>query len=404
MNEQPPNTLTRRALLATAGKATIVALAAPCLDLAAGADAALGAEAQAPALNAVAGVDRVVMQHGRTYLNAWAGYTAHAPARPPTAARCAATAAARAGRDAALAQAVGTGDGPTFADPAAQTTTAVFSAPGEYTLEFGAADGAATAASTLLVKVELPPPAQELAPVVTRRHTTTGPFWASRAKALVTSWIPHCIEEINRTDISPGHGEGGIDNFVEAAKALRGEPHGPHKGYVFSNAWVHQTVESICLALMVDPQGDAEIAASQAKLRATLDDWIPKILAAQHPDGYLQTAFTLRALAPASGYPAASKAPWTAPWSPASRPNHEGYVAGYFIELAINHFMMTEGGDRRLYDAAKRLADCWADHIGPPPKQEWFDGHQEMEQALVRFGRFVNEVERPRGAAGRSAW
>src|SRR5262249_30910199 len=72
---------------------------------------------------------------------------------------------------------------------------------------------------------------------------------------------------------------------------------------------------------------------------------------------------------------------------------HEGYTAGYFIESAINHYSMTDRKDARLYNAAKKLADCWADHIGPAPKQEWFDGHQEMEQALVRFGRFVNEVE-----------
>ncbi len=38
-------------------------------------------------------------------------------------------------------------------------------------------------------------------------------------------------------------------------------------------------------------------------------------------------------------------------------------------------------------------------NIGPG-KKEWFDGHQEMEQALVRFGRFVNDVEgRGRGDA-----
>ena len=61
-----------------------------------------------------------------------------------------------------------------------------------------------------------------------------------------------------RTDIAPMRGDGGIDNFIEAAKANRGEPHGKHKGYVFSNAWVHQTVESMCIALMVDPQGDRE--------------------------------------------------------------------------------------------------------------------------------------------------
>ena len=400
MAKQPTGQLTRRTLLTTAGKATVVAMAAPFVDLASAEQAGAAAQAATPPLTTIAGADRVVMRHGKTYLQAWAGYGnppqknrrpnagTEQPAPPPL------------GQGAKLRWSKRSGPGTvTFADPAAQTTTAVFSEPGEYELQFAAEDGAATAASTLLVKVELPPPREQLQAVVTRSHTITSPFWASRARALITSWIPHCINEINRTDIPPGRGDGGIDNFVEAGKALRGEPHGPHKGYVFSNAWVHQTVESICLALMVDPQGDTEIAAAQAKMRATLDDWMPKILAAQHPDGYLHTAYTLRELAPPSGYPAASKAPWTAPWSPAARPNHEGYVAGYFIESAINHYMMTEGRDRRLYDAAKRLADCWADHIGAPPKQEWFDGHQEMEQALVRFGRFVNEIEKPRGAA-----
>jgi DUF1680 family protein len=67
-------------------------------------------------------------------------------------------------------------------------------------------------------------------------------------------------------------------------------------------------------------------------------------------------------------------------------------VAGYFIESAINHHTLTNGKDKRLYDAAKKLADCWVANIGPG-KKEWFDGHQEMEQALVRFGRFVNDME-----------
>ena len=88
-------------------------------------------------------------------------------------------------------------------------------------------------------------------------------------------------------------GDGGIDNFIEAGKANRGEPHGRHKGYVFSNAWVHQTVESMCIALMVDPQGDQQIIDAQEKMRATLESWIPIILAAQMPDGYLQTAYIL---------------------------------------------------------------------------------------------------------------
>jgi uncharacterized protein len=400
MSDARQTGISRRELLAAAGKAGAAVAASPLVELAVGGDGTASAQALPANLSAVAGPDRVVMRHGRTYLNAWVGYgppprrdrrrvpgadqgatAAQAPPRPPRA---------------AWSKLSGPG-AVTFADADAPVTTATFSAPGEYVLQVAADDGSAKATSTLTVKVELPPPAVQLAPVVTRRHTVTDPVWSSRTKALITSWIPHCIAEINRTDIPPGRGDGGIDNFVEAAKALRGEPHAAHKGYVFSNAWVHQTVESICLALMVDPQGDTEIEAAQARMRATLDDWIPKILAAQHPDGYLQTAFTLRDMSPQGGIPAGGRGPWTERWSAAARSNHEGYVAGYFIESAINHYMMTEGRDLRLYDAAKKLADCWADHIGPAPKQEWFDGHQEMEQALVRFGRFVNEIERKPG-------
>jgi DUF1680 family protein len=259
------------------------------------------------------------------------------------------------------------------------TTTATFSAPGEYTLKLMAGEGTLSSSSTLKVKVNLPPPADRLDVVYTKRYSIDSPLWNARAKALIVNWIPHCIEYINRTNLTQG--QGGIDNFIEAAKALRGEPHAAHKGYVFANAWVHQTVESMCIALMVDPQGDQEIIAAQETMKATLEDWIPKILAAQEPDGYMQTAWTLR-----------NTNRWRARWSPEGRGNHEGYTAGYFIESAINHYTLTEGKDKRLYDAAKKLADCWVANIGPG-KKEWFDGHQEMEQALVRFGRFVNDME-----------
>jgi DUF1680 family protein len=74
-------------------------------------------------------------------------------------------------------------------------------------------------------------------------------------------------------------------------------------------------------------------------------------------------------------------------------------VAGYFLEAAIAHHRLTGGGDTRLYDAARRLADCWVKHIGPPPRQPWYDGHQGMELALIRWGRYVNEVEGGRRGA-----
>lgn len=312
-----------------------------------------------PVVNA--GVDRVVVVGGRTYL---AG--AIKSLKPVS--------------DRKVTWSKQSGPGKvTFQNAALPETSATFSKAGDYVLELAASENGFSASSVLRVRAEPPPPRQRLDVVYTKRYSIDSPLWNARAKALIVNWIPHCIEYINRTNLPQG--QGGMDNFIEAAKARRGEPHERHKGYVFANAWVHQTVESICLALMVDANGDPEIIAAQQKMKATLEDWIPRILAAQEPDGYLQTAYTL-----------ANRSSWPERWSPRHRGDHEGYVAGYFIESAINHYTLTEGKDRRLYDAAKKLADCWVANIGPD-KKAWYDGHQEMEQAMVRFGRFVNDME-----------
>ena len=315
-----------------------------------------------------AGVDRDVVLGGKTYLNGTA--------------RTLQTDTLDGGSGGLTwSKASGPGD-VAFGNSQALATTATFSKVGEYVLELRAGAAGLSSASTVKVTVTEPPPATQLDAVYPTNFKVNSPLWNSRFKALIVHWIPHCIDMINRTNLSQG--QGGIDNFIEAAKALKGQPHGRHKGYVFANAWVHQTVESMSLALMVEPQGDPEIIQAQEKMRATLADWIPSILAAQEPDGYLQTAYTLR-----------DTNRWRERWTPQSRGNHEGYTAGYFIESAINHYLMTNKKDPRLFNAARRLADCWYNHLGPAPKQEWFDGHQEMEQALVRFGRFVNDLEGP---------
>jgi DUF1680 family protein len=310
----------------------------------------------------LAGVDRVVIVGARTYLNGQVQSLKPDPAS----------------RSASWSKRSGPGT-VTFENASATVTSARFDAPGDYVIQLSAGQGTLSATSTLRVKVEPAPPAERLDVVYTKRYQIDSPLWNARAKSLIVNWIPHCIDFITRTNLTEG--QGGIDNFVEAAKALRGEPHARHKGFVFANAWVHQTVESMCIALMVDPKGDPEIVRAQALMQATLDDWIPKILGAQEPDGYLQTAYTL-----------SERNRWPERWGERNRADHEGYVAGYFIESAINHYTLTEGRDKRLYEAAKRLADCWVSHLGPG-KKNWYDGHQEMEQALVRFGRFVNDME-----------
>ena len=133
----------------------------------------------------------------------------------------------------------------------------------------------------------------------------------------------------------------------------------------------------MCLAMMFDSEGDKEILAAQAAISKKLDDWVPKILAAQEPNGYLQTYYTL-----------SGRRPWT------NKGDHEGYTAGYFIESALAHCTMTGKRDDPMYLAARRLADCWCERIGPARKS-WYDGHEELEQALVRLGKFVDAEEGP---------
>jgi len=301
-----------------------------------------------------AGEDRVVILGGKTYLT---GELSTSPEKdaPPT--------------PVAWSKASGPGK-VTFADAREPVTTAQFSKPGDYVLKLTAGKGAPRQSSTLAVKVVAPPPGTPLKSVETKHHKINSPLWSARAKALITGWVPHCVSKMN----DPKLREGGILNFANAGRKLAGKPHGKHIGSPASDAWVHNVLESLCLAQMVDPQGDKEIIKAQESLKATMEDWISKILSAQRPDGHLNTWFTLR-----------GEKHWTR--------GHEGYAAGYFLDAACAHYLLTGGKDTRLFDAARKMADCWCKNIGPPPKKAWFDGHQAMEMALVRFGRLVNRTE-----------
>jgi DUF1680 family protein len=379
--------ISRREMFAKIGKAAGAAAVTPLLQTAI---LSCAAADETPPLNAQAGIDRVTILPGKTYLRGWAGY-GEQPHPERGVSRQGSGQAASATTGAAITVLWTKASGPgevKFENPGAAITTATFSASGDYVLSFMGDNGESKSTSTTDVSVEPEPPARQLEAVYTRNFKINSKFWNARAKALMVTWIPHCIEVISSNQVTLG--PGGIDNFVEAGKKLRGEPAGYHKGYVFSNAWVHQTVEAMSIALMIDPAGDPEIIQAHEKFRATLEDWIPKILAAQEPDGYLQTAFTLDRQERDGRITASSKFKH---WDPIHRGDHEGYTAGYFLESAINHYLMTGRKDARMYHAAMKLADCWSSHLGPAPKQAWYDGHQEMEQALVRFGRFVNDME-----------
>jgi len=213
-------------------------------------------------------------------------------------------------------------------------------------------------------------PALPLEPVYFRQIKVRG-FWRDQIKRLTEKWIPHCIKQMEKG----GEGQE-LLNLVRAAKALRGEPAGQFTGRPWSDAYVYNTIESICLALAVDPEGDRELIGAQALVRKKLDEWIPIVLAAQADDGYIHS------------YHVVNKLPRYTDTNA-----HEFYVQGYFLEAGVAHYRITAGEDRRLYDAARKCADHLCENFGPAPKRNWIHGHPGMGYALCRLARLVDEVE-----------
>ena len=212
--------------------------------------------------------------------------------------------------------------------------------------------------------------AEPLETVRSRRVKING-FWRQQIKLQTEKWIPHCMRQME----AGGEGKE-LLNLVAAGKVLRGEPCGTYTGAPWSDAYIYNTVEAACLALEVDPAGDAELAKAQDFLRAKIEEWIPVILGAQMKGGYIHSFHTV------NKHPHFSNIDW-----------HEFYVMGYFIEMGIAHYRMTGGKDRRLYDAAVKCADHLCDTFGPPPKRTWKNGHPGMEHALCRLGDLVSEAE-----------
>jgi len=206
------------------------------------------------------------------------------------------------------------------------------------------------------------------------QHVTVRGFWKDHVKRMTERWIPHCIRQME---------EGGAGqellNLVRTARVLKGEPAGgTFTGCPWSDAYIHNTIEAVSLALAVDPEGDRDLADAQAFLRRKLDEWIPIVLAAQMDDGYIHSYHVLKGIPPYSNIG-----------------NHEFYVQGYFLEAGVAHYRMTGGKDRRLVDAARRCADHLVATFGPEPKRMWVYGHPGMGIALCRMAGLVDEVEGP---------
>lgn len=190
-----------------------------------------------------------------------------------------------------------------------------------------------------------------LSPVNFSKVAITDSFWKPKIEKVSTVTIPVCIEQ---TEVKTPR----IRNFEKVARKA-GEK---HEGIFYDDSDVFKALEAIAYSLSTHPEKQLEQKA---------DAWIDKIAAAQLPDGYINTYYTLGRL--------------DSRWTDMSM--HEDYNGGHLIEAAVAYFDAT--GKRKLLDVAIRFADHFGSLFGPG-KRHWVTGHEELELALVKLYRVTN--------------
>jgi len=182
-------------------------------------------------------------------------------------------------------------------------------------------------------------------PVSFSKVQITDAFWHTQQEKVASATLKACIEQ---TEVKTPR----IRNFENAAKHS-----GKFEGIYYDDSDVYKALEAIAYSLKNHPDPAIEKKA---------DEWIDKIAAAQQPDGYLNTYYTLNT----------GEKRWT------DMEKHEDYCAGHLIEAAVAYYNTT--GKRKLLDVAIKLAD----HIDQQfriPNRHWVSGHQEIELALAKL-------------------
>jgi uncharacterized protein len=183
-------------------------------------------------------------------------------------------------------------------------------------------------------------------PVNFSQVNITDNFWKPKIDNVATKTLAACIYQ---TEIATPR----IRNFEKVARA-KGEA---HEGIFYDDSDVFKALEAMSYSLKTHPN---------AEMEKKCDEWIDKIKAAQLPDGYLNTWYTLKGL--------------DQRWTDMSM--HEDYNAGHMIEAAVAYYDAT--GKRKFLDTVTKWADYF-DSVFGPGKRDWVTGHQELELALVKL-------------------
>jgi uncharacterized protein len=186
-------------------------------------------------------------------------------------------------------------------------------------------------------------------------------FWGRYIRLAQDVVIPYQYEALHDRvpDAEPSHA---IANFEIAAGRKEGEFH----GWVFQDSDVAKWLEAVGYSLSLKRDPILELQA---------DEVIDLIGEAQQPDGYLNTYFTIKE--PGKR--------WTN-----LQDCHELYCAGHFIEAAVAYYEAT--GKDKLLNIMRRMVDHIDSVFGPEEgKLKGYDGHQEIELALVKLYRLTGE-------------
>ncbi|MDR1281140.1 MAG: glycoside hydrolase family 127 protein [Opitutaceae bacterium] len=181
-------------------------------------------------------------------------------------------------------------------------------------------------------------------------------FWSERQRVNHERSLPKQYGMCKRT--------GRIDALRLQWTPDSGTP-APH---IFWDSDTAKWLEAACYASRLRPD--------DTELRTRIDEVAALFIAAQQPDGYLNSHFTVTDR--------------DQRWKNL-RDNHELYCAGHIIEAAVAHHALT--GTDAMLGMARRLADCIDRTFGTGLGQmRGYCGHEEIELALIRLYHATGEA------------
>jgi len=213
---------------------------------------------------------------------------------------------------------------------------------------------------------EAPTTDYPITPVDFTRVKLQDGFWKDWVKTVRDATIPFSLNKCEET--------GRIDNFIFAGGIKQGKFQGK---FGFNDSDLFKIMEGAAYSLMLEDDPGME---------AYLDSLIYYISEAQEEDGYLYTAWTLKAneyidFACCSYHEEGQ-------WIGTSNSSHEFYNVGHMYEAAVAHYLATD--KRSFLNVAIKSADLIY-NVCITEGNDYVPGHQEIEIGLAKLYRITGD-------------